>query len=89
MKNWKDKVLGIFAGIGLMSLLMGNYVQQPKGVWELHEVDEGEISRAYVINSQTGVIKKLARGWPSGKKEREKGTGLTYVTMRPYNSTDE
>ena len=23
MKNWKDKVLGIFAGIGVMSLLMG------------------------------------------------------------------
>ena len=23
MKNWKDKVLGIFAGIGIMSLLMG------------------------------------------------------------------
>ena len=22
MKNWKDKVLGIFAGIGIMSLLM-------------------------------------------------------------------
>ena len=24
MKNWKDKVLGIFAGIGIMSLLMAS-----------------------------------------------------------------
>ena len=29
MKNWKDKVLGIFAGIGVMSLLMATNSQQP------------------------------------------------------------
>ena len=28
MKNWKDKVLGIFAGIGIMSLLMASNLQQ-------------------------------------------------------------
>ena len=30
MKNWKDKVLGMFAIIGVMALLMGNYLQKPK-----------------------------------------------------------
>ena len=28
MKNWKDKILGIFAAIGVMSILMGSYSQQ-------------------------------------------------------------
>ena len=30
MKNWKDKVLGIFAGIGIMSLLMASNNQSPQ-----------------------------------------------------------
>ena len=30
MKNWKDKVLGVFAGIGIMSLLMSSYSNQPQ-----------------------------------------------------------
>jgi len=86
MKNWKDKVLGIFAGIGLMSFLMGNYVQQPKGFWSMHQVNESSgTTRAYTINSETGEVRKLSRGWPSTRKERENGTGMTYVTMRSYN----
>ena len=44
MKNWKDKVLGIFAGIGIMSLLMATNSQQPNlnygvpesFIWEFH-----------------------------------------------------
>ena len=62
MKNWKDKVLGIFAGIGLMSLLMGNYAQQPKGVWEMHFHEEGAFSHYYSINTQTGEVRKYEDG---------------------------
>ena len=94
MKNWKDKVLGIFAGIGIMSLLMASNSQQanvnygtPKShVWTLHEVRESDgITRAYLVNAITGDVRKLARGWPSNNNERQNGVGETYITMRPYN----
>ena len=38
MKNWKDKVLGIFAGIGIMSLLMSSNSQTTtpdSHVWQI------------------------------------------------------
>jgi len=64
MKNWKDKVLGIFAGIGLMSLLMGNYSSQPQQyatpeshVWELND---GPAQGAFLYNKVTGEIKQLS-----------------------------
>ena len=34
MKNWKDKVLGIFAGIGIMSLLMAFQSDNNGYVWD-------------------------------------------------------
>ena len=60
MKNWKDKVLGIFAGIGIMSLLMASNSQEPKVnygvpesfVWEFH-TDE-----PLAINRVTGEVRK-------------------------------
>jgi len=62
MKNWKDKVLGIFAGIGLMSLLMGSYTQQPQQstspeshVWEAYGA-EGNTS--WALNKKTGVMRR-------------------------------
>ena len=58
MKNWKDKVLGIFAGIGIMSLLMGSYAQQPKGVWEFHMDSSNEKIQAFSLNTQTGEVRK-------------------------------
>ena len=62
MKNWKDKVLGIFAGIGVMSLLMASNLQEPKvnygtpesHVWELHTPEQG---RVYSINKVTGEVR--------------------------------
>jgi len=60
MKNWKDKVLGIFAGIGVMTLFMASNSQQPNisygtpesHVWEFHS----ELGLS--INKQTGEIRK-------------------------------
>lgn len=75
MKNWKDKVLGIFAGIGLMSLLMGNYALQPKGVWEMHfsNYASGD-GRPYAINSETGEVRKYSR---AGINEKGSGEFVT------------
>ena len=64
MKNWKDKVLGIFAVIGIMTLLMGNYAQAPKGVWEFHtesRIGGGTTApaiMAWSINTETGEVRK-------------------------------
>ena len=55
MKNWKDKVLGIFAGIGLMSLLMGNYSNPPATAnYEFYDLTD---TRGIVFNKVTGEIK--------------------------------
>ena len=65
MKNWKDKVLGIFAGIGVMSLLMGNYAQQPKGVWEMHTTE----AATFTLNTETGEIRKMNSNNPYVTKD--------------------
>ena len=60
MKNWKDRVLGIFAGIGIMSLLMASSLQQPNinygvpesWVWEFHK------TKPFAINRVTGEVRK-------------------------------
>ena len=71
MKNWKDKVLGIFAGIGIMSLLMGSYSSQSQTsfgtpeshVWEIYGNNEG--NRHILLNKKTGEtwgIRKQSAG---------------------------
>ena len=71
MKNWKDKVLGIFAGIGVMSLFMASNSQQPNfngvnhesHVWEMKAVErQGADDRVYLFNKQTGEVRKYASG---------------------------
>ena len=55
MKNWKDKVLGMFAIIGLMSLLMGNYSNPPATAnYEFYDLND---TRGIVFNKVTGEIK--------------------------------
>ena len=78
MKNWKDKVLGIFAGIGVMTLLMGNYSFQPQQydtpeshVWELND---GPAQGAFLYNKVTGEIKQL-----SSNSTDKRGM---YITMK-------
>ena len=65
MKNWKDKVLGIFAGIGIMSLLMASNSQQPNvnyGTPESHvwELNDGPAQGAFLYNKVSGEIKQLS-----------------------------
>ena len=55
MKNWKDKVLGIFAGIGIMSLLMATNSNPPATAnYEFYDLKD---TRAIVFNKVTGEIK--------------------------------
>jgi len=87
MKNWKDKVLGIFAGIGVMALLMGNYVQQPKGIWEMHITNHtSDDGVAYSINTETGEVRKYnkeALVLKSGSLYGSEGRGK-YIVMKNY-----
>jgi len=79
MKNWKDKVLGIFAGIGVMSLLMATNSQQPNvnygtpesHVWEMYNVE----GRAFAINKRNGEVRKYER--IAGENSSE------YFVMKP------
>ena len=55
MKKWKDKVLGILAGIGVMSLFMGNYSTPPATAnYEFYDLKD---TRGIVFNKVTGEIK--------------------------------
>ena len=82
MKNWKDKVLGIFAGIGIMSLLMASNLQQrninygvPESfVWEFH-TDE-----PLAINRVTGEVRK----YNTSQIEYNKLRNLMYWRIDKY-----
>ena len=63
MKNWKDKVLGIFAGIGIMSLLMASNSQTTtpsSHVWEFYIASgtDNSYTRAFSLNKVTGEVRK-------------------------------
>jgi len=59
MKNWKDKVLGIFTGIGIMVLLMGNKNVQNRGngyyQMEIY-VDRNGDQTIYLLDTSTGQV---------------------------------
>ena len=56
MKNWKDKVLGIFAGIGIMSLLMASNNQSSQtGRYLISTSDRGNVGIIITkMDSQNG-----------------------------------
>ena len=57
MKNWKDKVLGMFAIIGVMVLLMGNNnVQKENGRYQISVTDDGVIQYIYLLDTRTGEV---------------------------------
>tara|TARA_Y100001968_G_C18805802_1_gene457774 strand:+ start:142 stop:450 length:309 start_codon:yes stop_codon:yes gene_type:complete len=90
MKTWKDKVLGIFAGIGIMSLLIAANSQQPNAansqqpnltygvpesfVWEFH-TDE-----PLAINRVTGEVRK----YNTSQVDYNKSSNLMYWRIDKY-----
>jgi len=60
MKNLKDIIIGIFAGIGMMSLLMGSYSPQSQTsfstpqshVWKV----DGSTTESFLYNKVSGEI---------------------------------
>jgi len=65
MKNLKDNIIGMFAVIGIMTLLMGSYSEQSQrvnyGTPESHEwemIIRDDASVAYMVNKKTGEVRK-------------------------------
>ena len=57
MKNWKDKILGIFAAIGVMSILMGSYSQQSETEKWMIAVGTAENNELILkMNTRTGEV---------------------------------
>ena len=57
MKNWKDKILGIFAAIGVMSILMGSYSQQSEsGKWMIAVVNTQNNELILKMDTKTGEV---------------------------------
>ncbi len=66
MKNWKDKVLGMFAIIGVMVLLMGNKNVQNRGngngYYQMEIiVDRNGNEQIYLLDTSTGQIARYKR----------------------------
>ena len=97
MKNWKDKVLGVFAGIGIMSLLMSSYSNQPQQystpeshVWQLKStLNESGEGRMYAINVQTGEVRKFSRTYPSVKGQKWRDVGSDFIIMKEVSQTTD
>ena len=56
MKNWNDKIIGIFAGIGIMAILMSSYSQQSQNGKYMVAigVDDDKGSIILKMDTQTG-----------------------------------
>ena len=91
----KNSIIGLFAIFGLVALISSSnsaptVIQDgtPEShVWAmLSGVGTSTVEgRVYLYNKVTGEVRKIARGWPNTKAERAKGSGQTYLIMRPYN----
>tara|TARA_B100002052_G_scaffold260189_1_gene253219 strand:+ start:372 stop:599 length:228 start_codon:yes stop_codon:yes gene_type:complete len=66
MKNLKDIIIGIFAGIGVMTLLMGNNPQSEQNGKYMFDVEYIDvIKNIHRIDTKTGVLEKWSdrTGW--------------------------
>jgi len=79
MKNWKDKVLGILAGIGLMTLLIGSTSSQSQnGKWmiKLGVSQNNEI--ILKMDTQTGQVYR----WDKKGLKRFEGTWVNFIEIK-------
>ena len=57
MKNWKERILGIFAAIGVMSILMGSYSQQSEsGKWMIAVGNTQNNELILKMDTKTGEV---------------------------------
>ena len=57
MKNLKDKIIGLFAIIGVMVLLMGNNnLQSENERYQISTTGDGVLRYIYLLDTRTGEI---------------------------------
>lgn len=76
MKNWKNKVLGIFAIIGLMSLLISSTSSQSKnGKWMIAVGAAQNNELILKMDTQTGQVYR----WDKKGLKRFEGTWVKFI----------
>ena len=76
MKNWKNKVLGIFAIIGLMSLLISSTSSQSKnGKWMIAVGAAQNNELILKMDTQTGQVYR----WDKKGLKRFEGTWVNFI----------
>jgi hypothetical protein len=80
MKNWKNKVLGMFAVIGLMSLLIGSTSSQSQnGKWMIAVAAGGGAAQnnelILKMDTQTGEVYR----WDKKGLKRFEGTWVKFI----------
>jgi|TARA_B110000263_G_scaffold178589_1_gene156256 hypothetical protein len=79
MKNWKDKVLGILAGIGLMTLLIGSTSSQSQnGKWMITLGVSQNNEIILKMDTQTGQVYR----WDKKGLKRFEGTWVNFIEIK-------
>jgi len=79
MKNWKDKVLGILAGIGLMTLLIGSTSSQSQnGKWMITLGASQNNEIILKMDTQTGQVYR----WDKKGLKRFEGTWVNFIEIK-------
>jgi|TARA_B110000014_G_scaffold16980_1_gene11180 hypothetical protein len=79
MKNWKDKILGIFAVIGMLSLLIGSTSSQSQnGKWMIAVGTSQNNEIILKMDTQTGQVYR----WDKKGLKRFEGTWVNFIEIK-------
>ena len=79
MKNWKDKILGIFAVIGILSLLIGSTsAQSQNGKWMIAVGTSQNNEIILKMDTQTGQVYR----WDKKGLKRFEGTWVNFIEIK-------
>ena len=56
MKNWKDKIIGVLSGIGIMAVLMSSYSQQNQNGKYMVAIGVGDDKTSIILNKVIKVV---------------------------------
>tara|TARA_B110000263_G_scaffold194272_1_gene172511 strand:+ start:337 stop:576 length:240 start_codon:yes stop_codon:yes gene_type:complete len=79
MKNWKDKILGIFAVICVLSLLIGSTSSQSQnGKWMIAVGTSQNNEIILKMDTQTGQVYR----WDKKGLKRFEGTWVNFIEIK-------
>jgi hypothetical protein len=79
MKSWKDKILGIFAVIGMLSLLIGSTSSQSQnGKWMIAVGTSQNNEIILKMDTQTGQVYR----WDKKGLKRFEGTWVNFIEIK-------